>query len=172
MKLSIGLCMVTTALFLQLRVAYSSGRSRLRTAFNSSPHAHQHCLEFVEYLPSSWENKWLSLSQELNSSVCKLMEKDTSSVDAWVHDMAPANPPQYTKQGQIWSFFKYRDACSKSSMDFVFVPIEPAVGLLRHPLAPPCYADRTALEVEDRGYDHLKQSFDWQMLRSAPLVCA
>lgn len=116
------------------------------------PHPHQTCLEFTEYIPSTWEVRWLTTAKQPSSSICKLMEKDHSNADTWIQELTLPNPPQFTKEAPIWSFFKYRNVCSESSKDFIFVPIEPAVGFLRHPLATPCYADSaTPLDVQDRG---------------------
>lgn len=151
MKL-IDSCVVILALSLSLPCSNAASRlSSFMTKSSSLLHTHQTCLEYVEYLPSSWEDEWLSISKQLDTSVCNLMEKQNSKANLWIQDIASAIPPQFNKQGQIWSFFKYRNLCSGSSRDFVFVPIEPTVGLLRHPLATPCYADQTGLNVEDRG---------------------
>lgn len=124
--------------------------SRLSSLNTKLPHPHQTCLEFTEYIPSTWEVKWLTTTKQPSSSICKLMEKDHSNADTWIQELTLPNPPQYTKEAPIWSFFKYRNVCSESSKDFIFVPIEPAVGLLRHPLATLCYAD-SATPLEDRG---------------------
>lgn len=146
---------VKILLTLHVRCGYSSSRlSRTRhtaPVLDARPHARQSCFEFVEYLPSHWENKWFNEAKQLDGSACDLMQKDNTSVEAWIQDDILATPPQHTKDEEIWSFFKYRNACSEThSAEFNFVPIEPAVGLLRHPLAPPCYA-HTTLDVEDRG---------------------
>lgn len=105
----------------------------------------------------------MSEAKQLDSPVCDLMQQDNSSRNAWVQGTAQANPPQYTKQGQVWSFFKYRNSCSEiaTSVEFTYVPIEPAVGLLRHPFAHPCGAGNAALEVEDRGYEHSPPTFEY-----------
>ena len=126
--------------------------SRLSSLKTKLSHPHQSCLRFIEYIPSTWEVKWLTTAKQPSSSICKLMEKDNNNANTWVQELALPNPPQYTKEAPIWSFFKYRNVCREFSKDFIYVPIEPAVGLLRHPLATPCYADsETPLDVQDRG---------------------
>ena len=150
MKLNTKLYVTITALSLLRSAVVASRLSSWSTKLNPRPH--QSCLQFIEYVPSTWEAKWLTTSKQPASSICKLMENDNSNAKTWIQELALPNPPQYTEEAPIWSFFKYRNVCRESSKDIVYVPIEPAVGLLRHPLATPCYPDsETPLDVQDRG---------------------
>lgn len=89
------------------------------------------------------------------------MADDKDEARIWVEDVARADAPQYnistgvSQAHGVWSFFKYRDLCSPTRMDMVYVPIEPAVGLLRHPFAAPCEsfdANQRSFDVQDREY--------------------
>ena len=89
------------------------------------------------------------------------MADDQEEARTWVEDLAQTDPPEYntsthkTSADGVWSFFKYRDVCSSTKKDMVYVPIEPAVGLLRHPFAAPCDSfaiNQASFDVQDREY--------------------
>lgn len=122
------------------------------------PSLPQQCLRFAEYLPSKWEVEWLQEAATRQDALCSTLDQESNKSQVWLDGIAHSDllPIQQTqKRGDrndaVWSAFKYHNTCSAQSK-FVFVPIEPAVGLLRNPFAAPCNQDNNALEVDDRSF--------------------
>ncbi|DBB13185.1 TPA: hypothetical protein ACH3X3_004933 [Trebouxia sp. C0006] len=125
------------------------------------------CLEFLEYLPSSWEEGWLQKADSLTRSICDTMQQERRQAKEWLDGVASHDVPKYSAQTKrfwtplskvdsmsVWSFYKYRDVCSDDKQ-YVYVPIEPAVGLLRNPFATPCTSfdpKQNVIDVQDREY--------------------
>lgn len=117
----------------------------------------QGCLEYIEYLPSEWELEWLNLASSRQNTICATIERESSHSETWLNSIADADVISRNAQTDlshdldfVWSFFKYRDVCSWNREEF-FIPIEPAVGLLRNPFSAPCRGS-SVLDVQDRNY--------------------
>ena len=113
----------------------------------------QQCLTFAEYLPSEWEAEWLHEGPTRQDIICSTLDQESNKSTVWLEGIAHSDyiPQMQNRSDAVWSTFKYHDTCSAKSK-VVFVPIEPAVGLLRNPFAAPCNQGNNALEVEDRNY--------------------
>lgn len=118
------------------------------------------CLKFARYIPSKWESQWLQGSLKRDLAICDLINKQRSESEVWLDGVShpdqlsflPTRPPD--QMDPVWSLYKYHDTCTAQSK-VIYVPIEPAVGLLRHPLAAPCNVSDQALDVQDRDYLYL-----------------
>lgn len=154
-RITLCACLVINTVAAVNRVARSRA-SRMSTVAN--------CLEFSEYLPSGWEADWLQKADRLPQSICGAMQQENRQAKVWLDGVASHDVPQYSpekrmfwnslNQDDVWSFYKYRDVCSKNER-YVHVPIEPAVGLLRNPFATPCISSdpkQEVIDVQDRGY--------------------
>jgi len=118
------------------------------------------CLEYIEYLPSEWELQWLNLASSRQNTICATIERESSHSKIWLKGIADPDAISLvplTDQSHdsvhsdfVWSFFRYRDICSWNREEF-YIPIEPAVGLLRSPFSAPCTGS-AALDVQDRNY--------------------
>ena len=122
------------------------------------PSLPQQCLKFQEYLPSSWEAKWLQKASTRQDAICSTLDQESNKSQLWLQGIAhPDLMPSYQSKlredhtDAVWSSFKYHDICS-AKKKFVFVPIEPVVGLLRNPFAAPCNQGNDPLDVEDRNF--------------------
>ncbi|KAL3132241.1 hypothetical protein ABBQ32_008829 [Trebouxia sp. C0010 RCD-2024] len=137
---------------------HSSGAAAARP-FTQSPDTR--CLRFARYIPSKWESDWLQLSVERELAICDLVNKERSNSELWLSGVLHPDQlifPQSRNRGDVidsvWSLYKYHDTCAPKAK-VIYVPIEPAVGLLRNPLAAPCNTGSEALDVEDRDYLYL-----------------
>ncbi|KAL3132127.1 hypothetical protein ABBQ32_008736 [Trebouxia sp. C0010 RCD-2024] len=137
---------------------HSSGAAAARS-FTQSPLTK--CLKFARYIPSKWESDWLQLSVEREIAICDLVNKERSNSELWLSGVLHPDQlifPQSKNRGDVidsvWSLYKYHDTCAPKAK-VIYVPIEPAVGLLRNPLAAPCNTGSEALNVDDRDYLYL-----------------
>lgn len=97
-------------------------------------------LRFKRYVPSAWERHWLIYSKELQGSICRAIRADDKLSGAWLDGLAeswnlghPINGEvlaALARAPRVFSRYEYTDTCSGKAVD---VPIEPLVGLLRHP---------------------------------------
>ncbi|KAL3156437.1 hypothetical protein ABBQ38_000746 [Trebouxia sp. C0009 RCD-2024] len=138
----------------RLRSGTAAGRP-----FTQSPSSK--CLKFAKYIPSKWESNWLQASGETELAICDLVNKERFNSELWVHGVLHPDqlsfPPSIQREDivdSVWSLYKYHDTCAPKAK-VVYVPIEPAVGLLRHPFAAPCNTSNEALDVQDRDYLYL-----------------
>jgi len=74
---------------------------------------------FHEYLPSPWEMEWTSGVASLQADVCGHTDPEKSR--AWIEDRDDA----------VLSHFRFTNSCTSDHI--MMVPIEPLVGLTRHP---------------------------------------
>ena len=120
------------------------------------------CLQFVRYLPSIWEREWLHEASSRQSAICDSIDGESTNSKVWlagvldqthIHinltegDVHSSNTPA----DPVWPLYLYHDTCSWKRKA-VHMPMEPAVGLLRHPMASPCASGGPALDVQDRSY--------------------
>lgn len=127
-----------------------------------SPYAQSSkCLKFAKYIPSKWETQWLEASVVSELAICDLVNKDRSKSELWLDGVLHPDQLSFPTTRQrddlvdpVWSLYKYHDTCAAKAK-VVYVPIEPAVGLLRSPLAAPCITGTEALDVQDREYLYL-----------------
>lgn len=119
------------------------------------------CLKFAQYIPSKWESSWLQSSRQRELAICNLMKDQRAESDEWLNGVLHPDQLSFLPDRQrddpvdsVWSLYKYHDTCAAQTKA-VFVPIEPAVGLLRNPLAAPCNTSDDALDVQDRSYLYL-----------------
>lgn len=123
---------------------------------------------FSQYVPSAWENEWIANKDQWNGKVCATMvtyavqltiqhahpngrssHRQSVNSQQWLDDVAALHNDfqeldtwgfQHLKPS-IWSFVEYVNPCLPSSdpSRVLRVPIEPLVGLMRHPYTPtPC----------------------------------
>lgn len=146
-----------TAAFL-LKVVNSDRLSSSRLVSRSQ----KECLQFVRYLPSRWEYEWLREAPSRQGAICEFIDREESNSKMWlagVLDQAqilinltdPDEDSMNMPADPVWPLYFYHDTCSWTRQN-VYVPIEPAVGLLRHPMATPCASEGTAVDVQDRSY--------------------
>mmetsp|Transcript_1406 Transcript_1406/g.4195 ORF Transcript_1406/g.4195 Transcript_1406/m.4195 type:complete len:381 (-) Transcript_1406:736-1878(-) len=95
-------------------------------------------LEFASYEPSAWEKKWLFQALQFQDKICPTMlqGEDREMTDVWMEAMLEAfgghsekSEVSKLQNNTVWSQFVYRNTCGGE----VRQPIEPLVGLLRHP---------------------------------------
>ena len=114
--------------------------------------AENSCIEFVQYKPSQWERTWLKEANSRSEQACDFLKEEVELGQEWVGGIAnDADGTLKRFDDSVWSTYVYRNACSASRETFA-IPIEPAVGLLRHPFAPPCTLDVPGRDVQDRDY--------------------
>lgn len=99
-------------------------------------------LQFQRYAPGGWEARWLRDRDKLSKRICKTVAKQADSVAAWIKAVRPfldGTAPLDDRllrgvldDGDTWSRFVYKDSCSGGQVE---VPIEPLIGLMRHPTA-------------------------------------
>lgn len=121
----------------------------------------KNCLEYVRYLPSNWENQWLTQATSRQNAICENIRRESKESNIWLegvnnqHDLsfnhAIVDPQKSGQADSVWSVFLYRDTCSKNRGQ-IRIPVEPAVGLLRSPFAEPCGSGSSAVDVQDRNY--------------------
>ena len=97
---------------------------------------------FVRYVPSPWESEWLQAGAARQDSICATMKQELARSEAWI---AAANESYFVNDAGVWarqqegsevfSFFEYRQQCGRRVLK---LPIEPLVGLMRHPFATSC----------------------------------
>ena len=110
------------------------------------------CIEFVQYEPSRWERTWLKEAKRRSEQACGFLKEEVDLGQKWMSGIAnDANGTLKHLDDSIWSTYLYRNVCSVSKDNFA-IPIEPTVGLLRHPFAPPCTVDVPGRDVQDRDY--------------------
>jgi hypothetical protein len=88
--------------------------------------------EFVKYVPSSLETKWMSNIEEWQKDICKYSVTDkaqTKQFDEWIK-ITSATAPVAEIPHEIFSKFMYK---TKRSQKFKSVYIEPLATVLRHP---------------------------------------
>eukprot|EP00891_Asterochloris_glomerata_P001200 jgi/Astpho2/1200/fgenesh1_pg.00022_%23_10_t len=110
------------------------------------------CLEFREYHSSAWEQRWLADVDNLQKDACNAMKQDAELGKHWVEQAHLAHESNYLPNNSLWSYFEYANACHEGQ--HLFIPIEPLVGLLRHPFGhPDCFIeDYSDLHIENRSY--------------------
>ena len=74
---------------------------------------------FDEYIQSPWETDWTSGVASLQADVCGHTDPEKSR--AWIEDRDDA----------VLSHFRFTNSCASDHI--MMVPIEPLVGLTRHP---------------------------------------
>ena len=128
--------------------------ARLSALSRTSPN----CLKFVQYLPSTWESEWLEKASARQNVICKTLNSEGEQSNVWLSGIGQAaeqesglDQASIENGNKVWSLYKYQDMCSVKRK-LVFVPIEPAVGLLRNPHAAPCNNGKLALDVQDRNF--------------------
>lgn len=150
-------CMIAVTLYVSFCTVPAAGRPSIHSLSMHSPS----CLKFARYIPSKWESQWLQASAEPELAICDLVNKDRSKSELWLtgvlHPDQLSFPPTRQRDDladPVWSLYKYYDTCAVKAK-VLYVPIEPAVGLLRSPLAAPCITSNDALDVQDREYLYL-----------------
>lgn len=114
------------------------------------------CLEFLKYVPSSWESEWIRNAKALQSNICGKMGEQRELGREWLSNLAAdSRDIQQPPDHKVLSSYQYRNVCSDSGTPVHF-PIEPTVGLLRHPFAYPCAREpesqQLQVDVQDRDY--------------------
>jgi hypothetical protein len=92
---------------------------------------------FVSYVPSPLEVRWnksiAELKQDWNHTGCPRIQAEMPQYEAWLKAAASQKPTEISEKDPVLSHFVYHDL---TNHDRVFrVPIEPLMGLLRHPRA-------------------------------------
>lgn len=95
---------------------------------------------FSSYVPSQWEQEWLNAGASRHESICSTMHSEISLSETWmtitnesfnVTDVATTLQATSGAGSKVFSHFEYSNSCGGEPLR---VPIEPLVGLLRHPL--------------------------------------
>lgn len=120
----------------------------------------RNCLQFSRYLPSRWELEWLRSARRQNA-ICETITGEKANSKVWLEGVLDAarihiklrEASEHFNESvdAVWPVYLYHDTCSWKR-EVIYVPIEPAVGLLRNPLATPCSSGLSALDVQDRDY--------------------
>eukprot|EP00891_Asterochloris_glomerata_P007234 jgi/Astpho2/7234/Aster-x1426 len=111
------------------------------------------CLEFRGYHSSDWEQRWLQDVDTLQKGACEAMKQDADLGRGWVQQAALAHELRFLPSNStIWSYMEYSNTCHRSLP--LFVPVEPLVGLLRHPFGHPhCYTPEfMEYNIENRSH--------------------
>ncbi len=97
-------------------------------------------LKFKRYVPSEWEEWWLLNAKDLQGRVCETMKVNDTLSGVWIDGMDESWNLDHPVTGEVlrtfadaphvFSAYEYTDTCSGKP---VTVPVEPLVGLLRHP---------------------------------------
>lgn len=125
------------------------------------------CLRFKRYYPSAWEEEWLSKRALYAESICQKMKNDSEHSRTWMNaTWLTHSPARLTSLSafnlEVVSYFEYQDTCNGSHS--TFVPIEPLVGLLRHPSAhPACNVDEQSIDIEDRSHLLARPAFSMHL---------
>jgi hypothetical protein len=94
--------------------------------------------EFVKYVPSSLETWWnqsiAQVSKDWDGVGCPKVRSDSDKYKAWFTAAVSTEAIAVPDDEPAISYHAYRDLCSKEQA-LVKVPIEPIMGLLRHPNA-------------------------------------
>ena len=133
------------------------------TATPSTHHQHSACAappSFLRYSPSAWEASWAERADGMHASggVCAAARADAARSAGWLEAVAACAsassncPPPHTEP--LLSHFEYTCATSEGGNATWREPIEPLVGLLRHPYAvaactPPGVA---GVDIENKDY--------------------
>mmetsp|Transcript_3909 Transcript_3909/g.11347 ORF Transcript_3909/g.11347 Transcript_3909/m.11347 type:complete len:385 (-) Transcript_3909:471-1625(-) len=132
-------------------------RARVKGLSSQEPNCR---LEFLGYEPSAWEKTWRENADKLKDKICVTMleGKDRDLTDAWMEGMpdvygngnsgAVSDSPRF-KDTTVWSQYLYRNTCGGE----VRQPIEPLVGLFRHPTSHPACARADHPEYIDHQHN-------------------
>jgi hypothetical protein len=105
-----------------------------RRASAVTERAHACSWEFVRYMPSPLEERWVSNAAAWGERPCPHMEKEWALFASWVpqvqaYEKASANElPAMSRD--VFSVFEYRESCTGRTVE---IPIEPFAGIGRHP---------------------------------------
>ncbi len=98
-------------------------------------------LQFQKYEPSKWEQRWRADADKLQDKICETIKAEADLVHRWLSPMEKTFSPgiaatdmEELQDDEIWSHFLCLDTCTGKD---VRVPIEPLVGLMRHPTVQP-----------------------------------
>lgn len=108
-------------------------------------------LQFKRYVPSEWEEYWLVNKKQIAPKICEVLKANDSASGVWIDSLAEAwnldHPidervqQTFADASHVFSTYEYVDTCSGKQVN---VPVEPLVGLLRHPWCPfPSFAPAT-----------------------------
>jgi len=115
-------------------------------------------LQFKRYVPSEWEEYWLVNKKQIAPKICEVLKANDSASGVWIDSLAEAwnldHPidervqQTFADASHVFSTYEYVDTCSGKQVN---VPVEPLVGLLRHPwVVPGCRAAGRAAQIDIR----------------------
>lgn len=94
----------------------------------------------TRYVSSPWEQQWLQNGRARQDSICSTMQKEAALSKIWMTAAHRINDLSFTASSiadvvqqansTVFSHFEYSNSCGGEPLR---VPIEPLVGLLRHP---------------------------------------
>jgi hypothetical protein len=93
---------------------------------------------FVKYVPSKLELWWnasiMNVSRDWNNLGCPKVREDEKKYENWFAASVSTKTATISEDEAAMSYHVYQDSCSKEEK-LIRVPIEPIMGILRHPYA-------------------------------------